>query len=287
MLRAHARGMTLSHIRRHATKRPLRLVTWLAPSLPLGFFEKIAGTMSQQLGQPVVASARYDCSGPSPGTEDPFANGDADLGFVCAPSYLALQTAARPTIKLVGVAPVFDDPRNQGRPVYFSDLVVRQGDDSPHTSALRGRRFGYNDPMSLSGLWGMERHLRGKGQAIRDFFGHVVQTGSHPASINRLCQGEIDAATLDSTLLLLARRGVHPTVNPDVPIRVLESIGPWPIQPLVARTDLSPAICSAIRDVLLNAGPWPEYALTGFGAQPHDAISGALPAAPVRARMAG
>ncbi|MFT7623126.1 MAG: ABC-type phosphate/phosphonate transport system substrate-binding protein [Myxococcota bacterium] len=251
--------------------------------MPLPFFAKIAETIGQALGRPVHLSAHYDCSGPAPGDENPFADGQADLGFVCAPSYLALAAAvssglAGPTVKLVGVAPVFDDPRNEGRPVYFCDVVVRQTDRSATLDALRGRRFGYNDPMSLSGLWGMEQHLQRRGEALRDFFGPVVQTGSHPASIAALCRGEIDAATLDSTLLLLARRGAHPTIRQDEPIRVLKSIGPWPVQPLVARTDLAPDVCRAIQQALLAAGPWPQYALTGFGAQDHDAISAALPA---------
>ena len=54
---------------------------------------------------------------------------EADVGFMCAPGYLWLAERTPPSVELVGAACVFDDPRNAGRPVYFSDLIVPE--DSP------------------------------------------------------------------------------------------------------------------------------------------------------------
>ncbi|GEM_PF-5014191 len=121
--------------------------------------------------------------------------------------------------------------------------------------------------MSLSGWCGVTDRLASAGLTPPEFFGELVQTGSHPASLAALARRGIDVATIDSTMLTLAARGCHPTVRAEG-YRVLDSIGPCPVQPTVVRADLPTALAGAVRQALRALGPWPEFALHGFADQP-------------------
>ena len=59
----------------------LRLITYLAPSIPEELFRRGA----ERLDASLELVTRI--SGPLEGDDDPFADGRADVGFVCAPTY--------------------------------------------------------------------------------------------------------------------------------------------------------------------------------------------------------
>src|SRR5262249_36374679 len=102
----------------------LRLVTYLAPSIPLGLYKAIARHLSGVLHVPVALRSETRTSAPPPDEPDPFTNGEADIGFLCTPGYRWLADRSPAAVELVGAAPVFNDPRAEGRPVFFSDVVV-------------------------------------------------------------------------------------------------------------------------------------------------------------------
>jgi hypothetical protein len=213
----------------------LTFTTWLAPSLPLALFERVGASVSQELGVPVRVLSETKLSGPVLGAHDPFSDGEVDVGFLCAPAYAALSKAPEPSVVSLGLAPLFDDPRHDGRPRCFCDLVVRADDPARSLADLEGRRFGSNDPASLSGWLGVSDALRRRGTTPEAFFGAVVWTGDHLSSLQAIRARSIDVASLDSNALLLARR--RGEVSED--LRVLRALGPWPAQPVVARRDLS------------------------------------------------
>lgn len=64
-----------------AAMKPLRLISYLAPSIPEGLFRLIAGTLESELGVPVTLEFETRVSGPSPDS-DPFAEGRAEIAFV-------------------------------------------------------------------------------------------------------------------------------------------------------------------------------------------------------------
>lgn len=201
------------------------------PGLPLELFELVAAAIGT--GTELVVDDR--ASGPPPDEPDPFSLGTADLAFVCAPSYLRLRRGGAP-VELLGVAPVFDDPRTARRPVYFADLVVRADSPAVRLEDLAGTRFGYNDEQSLSGLLALRLRLAELGRD-ESLFGELVRTGSHDASLQALLDGRIDAACLDSTLRWV-RRGDRVLAGS---IRVVEALGPHPIQPVVVHSAMSAA----------------------------------------------
>ena len=210
----------------------LRLITYLSPGLPMAFFQTIADA----LGPNTTLSADPRASGPVPGEVDPFSDGRVDMGFMCAPAFLAMRrSSAIPPVRLLGLAPVFDDPRADGKPLYHADVVVRADDAAKTFGDLRGRRIGYNDAISLSGRLALLIHLAKMGQDL-SYFSETVGTGSHDASLVALRDGLIDTATIDATTLRL-RRNAGDTLATDV--RVIEGLGPHPIQPIVIRADLA------------------------------------------------
>ncbi|MEQ1893031.1 MAG: PhnD/SsuA/transferrin family substrate-binding protein, partial [Planctomycetota bacterium] len=101
------------------------------------------------------------------------------------------------------------------------------------------------DPGSLSGYFSVLFELERRGLAP-DHFASAAELGSHHAALAAVAQGRIDCAAIDSnTLLLEQRAGRQPRV------RVLESYGPYPVQPVVVRSALSAELQQAIADALL------------------------------------
>jgi ABC-type phosphate/phosphonate transport system substrate-binding protein len=245
--------------------RPLRLLTYLAPSVPLAFFEVLAKLLEGALGCPTTLSQETATSGPPKGQRDPFSAGLADVGFVCSPAFLWMRDQSSPSVELVPAAPVIADPRANGRPVYFSDVVVRRDSPARSLSALRGRSWAYNDACSLSGYFSLLRELARRGESTR-FFSELRCSGSHLDSLELVASGAVDAAAIDSSVLLLAaRRGLARD------LRVIESWGPFPIQPVVARATLPAALRARIADALLALGRDPtaraalaEHGVEGF-----------------------
>ena len=230
-----------------APRAPLRLLSYLAPSIPEGLFELLAEAIAAGTGRRVTMDFETSVSGPEPET-DPFASGRADAAFVCGPSYALLRSAGVP-VEIVPAAAVFDDPRNHGRPVYFSDVVVRRDHPARALADLRGAVWTYNDRQSLSGWHRMLARLAGLGLgAPGHFFSRLVASGAHVRSIELVSRGEADVSAVDSNVLLLERRR-----DPDVDrrLRVLESWGPSAIQPVLVRSALDPALKASIAGTLL------------------------------------
>lgn len=212
----------------------LRATTFLAPGIPLRFFEVLTEYLSRVLDREIQLSSESRSSGPMRGHFDPFAADRCDLGFLCSPSYLYLSRQAHPSVDLVPAGFVFRDPRYRGRPVYYSELVVRADQPAQRLSDLAGVAWGFNDECSLSGYFAALQSLHQMGTGP-DFFGQRVRTGSHRASIAAILDGGIGAAAIDSNVLALFRRE-FPEAARD--LRVIESWGPFPIQPVVVRRGL-------------------------------------------------
>ena len=191
----------------------MRIITYLAPSLPAALFEVIARRLDAEL------VFERTISGPLAGDDEPFTRGAVDIGFICAPSYRLL----RGTVELLpALVPL--DPRAEGKPVYFADVVVRRDANIGSFDQLRGARWAYNDRNSRSGWFSM---LELAGSSA--FFGSVRHAGSHLQSLEAVSSGRADAAAIDSNVLALNRRD---------DLRVLESWGPFAIQPSIIRSAL-------------------------------------------------
>jgi len=179
--------------------------------------------------------------------------GAVDLGFICGLPYTLLRDGPTPRAELLG-GPIMKYPRYGGQPVYFADLVVRS--DSPHRSLsdLRGRTLVYNDERSHTGYNAPRHRLMERGFAT-GFFGKVVRSGSHEESIRMVAAGEADASWVDSLVLDYDR---EKRIGRAGEVRVLESIGPMTVSPVVASPDLPAELRAGLRRTLLGMHEDPE-----------------------------
>jgi phosphonate transport system substrate-binding protein len=145
-------------------------------------------------------------------------------------------------VELVPFGLVFDDPGAAGRPVYFSDVVVRADNPARSFGDLMTARWGYNDRESLSGYYSVVQTAAEHG-ADASFLGRLHDMGSHLGSLRALGRGDIDAAAVDSVVLALRYRR-DPALRTG--LRVVHRLGPWPIQPMVMRRDLPAGLKNAL-----------------------------------------
>ena len=147
--------------------------------------------------------------------------GPPALLFVCGLPYTRMRDAGTAIEPLA--APV---PDGEDAAVYRADLLVAGDARETAPEQLKGARVAYNGEDSLSG-WVMPRHaLRALGI---DPDGYVwVPTGSHHNSLRALLRGEVEAAPIDSTLLVLERRA-DPALRE---LRTLARLGRLPSPPV-------------------------------------------------------
>ncbi|MDZ7729516.1 MAG: PhnD/SsuA/transferrin family substrate-binding protein [Dehalococcoidia bacterium] len=145
--------------------------------------------------------------------------GEVHLGHICGTQYLPRSAAVEPL-----VAPVPLGERHGGQPVDFADIVVAA--DAPFASFedLAGSRWAYTEPTSHSGFGAVAHALAARG-VTWDFFGEVVETGSHDAALQLIARGAVDGAAIDATMLPLS---LAAGVVPPGSVRVLASLGPSP-----------------------------------------------------------
>ena len=228
----------------------LRFVTYLSPGIPRAFFEAVVEHVRRTLGRRASLSVETQVSGPMRGGDDPFSKEEADIGFVCAPSFFWLREMEDPPVELLPTAPVFGDVRSPGQPVYFSEVVVRRESPARSFLDLRGSSWAYNDPCSLSGYYNLLKKLAEMSE-YGGFFGRLCCSGSHLESMRMICRGEAEAAAVDSNVLRIKLKS-----SPELGerLRVIESWGPFPIQPVVVRSDLPTELKVRLHAALLAIG---------------------------------
>jgi phosphonate transport system substrate-binding protein len=222
---------------------PLRFATYLAPNM-VPVYRFLADRIGERLGRPVelMVGASFD----------QFERGEADLGVICGLPYVWL-AARRPRPVEPLAAPVLAGDRYGGRPVYYSDVIVRRDSPIGSLEELRGCSWAYNEPASHSGhtvtLYSLVRMGARPG-----FFGRVVEAGFHQRAIRLVHAGAVDAAAIDSQVLAVERRD-HPGL---ADLRIVGSFGPSTIQPVVAASRLPDAWKREVRELLVSLGDDPS-----------------------------
>ena len=172
--------------------------------------------------------------------------GDIRFAFLCGLPYVEKREAGLPLELLA--APVMAAERYAGRPVYFTDVVVRADSPARSFADLRGRTWAYNGIDSNSGYNMPRDYLLSLGETS-GFFGGVTASGSHQKSIEMVLDGAADASGIDSLVLDVAC-----AQRPDLGsrIRIIHSVGPCPAPPVVVSGLLPRAVRAELRDCLLS-----------------------------------
>ena len=174
--------------------------------------------------------------------------GDIHVCWICGLPYVKKNNGERKTVELLA-APVMRHPRYGGRPVYYSDVVVRANSDIFGFEDLRGRTWAYNEPGSHSGYNVTRYHLAKEGLGGQ-YFGCVIESGSHQNSLRMLLEGVIDATAIDSTVLELALTKDRSLYDR---IRTITILGPSPAPPWVVHHSVSSDVRRALLDAFISA----------------------------------
>jgi phosphonate transport system substrate-binding protein len=204
-------------------------------------YAQIVAYMERHIGQPTTLVVGTSFAA--------FERGEIDAGFICGWPYVELtrcrDLGQQPAVELLA-APVLQGARYAGRPISFSDVIVHR--DSAHQAFrdLRGCSWAYNDRDSQSG-YNLTRYALVCLGETRGFFGRVVEAGFHQEAIRMVASGAVDAAAIDSQVLAVELRD-HPQLRDQV--RIIDTLGPSTIQPVVAARHLAPllkdALCAAL-----------------------------------------
>lgn len=173
---------------------------------------------------------------------------DADqieVAWICGWPYVLRADRPGSGLELL-VAPLMSGARYRGRPVYYSDVIVRRQSPFQAFGDLRGARWAYNEPGSQSG-YNITRYTLAQLGAFEGFFSSAVAAGSHQRSIEMVLDGGVDAAAIDSTVLELEQER-DGRIATD--LRVIASLGPSPIPPFVISRRVDPGLRAALRAVL-------------------------------------
>ena len=179
-----------------------------------------------------------------------------DLGLTMMCGLPFAQRRKRPTLI---AAPVPSPARYAGKPVYFTDIVVRADAPSQTLEDTFGGVIGYTLVDSMSGGVALRRHLETfrtpqRPRLYRKTVGGFVNARH---VIEALVAGVIDAGPLDSYYHDLLKRN-DPGFAAQV--RLVASTAAMPIPPLVATAALSDSALSRLQAALLAASTWPELA---------------------------
>jgi phosphonate transport system substrate-binding protein len=243
----------------------LQVASCQAPNAEAGV-AAVTAYLAAALGQPITVVDQIDWQAREQRLDD----GQIDMGWICGWPYVRKMRRRPPNLELLA-APVPAGARYAGRPIYFSDVVVRR--DSPYQSfaELRGAAWGYNEPGSQSGYNITRYHLARLGLTWA-FFGRVTATGAHENSLRELLAGRLDASAIDSTVLETEFQR-QPALREQV--RVIEVLGPSPSPPWVAQTRLPAALRARVRATMLamHRNPAGQAALAQAGLARFAAVS--------------
>jgi hypothetical protein len=62
-------------------------------------------------------------------------------------------------------------------------------------------------------------------------------------------------------------------------LKIIDSVGPWPAQPVVVRSALKPYVKENLKLALRACGPWPPWGFIGFRPQESEQLQGVPTAA--------
>jgi ABC-type phosphate/phosphonate transport system substrate-binding protein len=162
-------------------------------------------------------------------------------------------------------APLYEAPgcarAGADGPTHCAFFLVRENSPATRLADLKGGVFLLNGPVSNSGM-NLPRRALAEIAGGKPFFRQVIETGGHPASLDRLLRGEGDVASIDCVTYAFWRK-----YRPEAAarVRILAETPPSPAIPFVTSIATPPAIVDALRAALGALGSAPRYAAVRAG----------------------
>jgi len=138
-------------------------------------------------------------------------------------------------------------------PTHRAFFVVPEASPAMTLADLRGSRFLLNSPVSNSGM-NLPRRSLAEIAGEGSFFAEVIETGGHPASLDRLLRGEGDVASIDCVTFAFWR---HYRPDAAAQLRIIGETPPSPAIPFVTSIATPPDIIqilgAALRTLMREA----------------------------------
>lgn len=220
----------------------LTISTCMAPNMDF-ICRYLAAYLSKKISIPVVP--KLDISWQE--RERLLDEGQINLCWICGLPYVRKADHSSSQIELLA-APVMQGDRYQNRPIYYSDLVVHTDSPFMNLADLRNASWAYNEPGSQSGYNVVRYELALRGETS-GFFGLVLESGAHLASLKMILDRDVDASAIDSTVLELELLK-DPSLQSQ--IRIIDTFGPSPIPPWVVSKNTPPELQKRLRELFLH-----------------------------------
>ncbi len=222
--------------------KKLLAISYLAPN----WFEFYKSIVSY-LGRVLLVETEFQQGKCDPLEDSLLLENQLDIAFICGLPFIKHYQIFPLELELL-VAPVMQAERYENRPIYFSDIIVNTKSASAKFEDLEGKMFCYNDPGSNSG-YNLPRYRLVQGGYSSNFFAKAIQSGSHQRSIRWVIDGKADCAAIDSIVLEQELRD-FPELSDS--IRVVETLGPSPVPPLVVTQRLGVSVIQQMKLALFQ-----------------------------------
>ena len=219
--------------------KPIRIAlasVW-SPKETIGYYRKIAHYVSQELGAPVVLVQRTKYEE----VNLLMASGEADIAFSSTGAYSAYRGLT--DLEILAMQ------EYQGNSLYTTYVIVPKNSRIERMEDLRGKVFGFTDPLSYSGHLAIIEYLKRRQEVPERFFKRYIYTYNHDKSIWAVANNLVDGASIDSMIYDYALIKTPELISN---IRIIATMGPAPTGPIVMRKNLSPELKEKLRTVFLN-----------------------------------
>lgn len=137
---------------------------------------------------------------------------------------------------------------NADEPTYKSYIIAREDSGIDSVEDLEGVDFGWVDPASTSGYLFPAAHLIQEAgldgqEDFEEFFGNVVNTGGHDASVRNVISGDLDAAAASDSQVIRMQRADYEGIED---IKIVTETDPIPRSPEAYRADLPESLVEAL-----------------------------------------
>lgn len=163
--------------------------------------------------------------------------------------------------------PCYDAPGCDG-PIHCALFVVPAASPARTVADLKESVFLLNSPVSNSGM-NLPRRALAEIANGRPFFRSVIETGGHPASLDRMLRGEGDVASIDCVTYAFWRQ-YRPEAAREV--RILGQTPPSPAIPFVTSAATAPETVEMLRTALRAIAHEPRYKAVRRGLRLADIV---------------
>lgn len=214
----------------------------------MDIYKDVLDYMSKKLGQPVtlVSGLSYQK------VNELLRLGTVQEAFVCGYAYT--REKKKCDLELL-CAPVMKDPQYQGKPVYYSYVIVPKDSKAKSFKDLRGKKYALSDPLSNSGHNMPRYKLAQMGTTKEKFFSVCDFTGAHEKSIELVARKVYDGASIDSLVWDYDNK-YHPESTSKT--KVIEKHGPAGIPPVVVPRRIDPKLKKSLQSILVNMHKDPQ-----------------------------